>query len=285
MEQILFNENVNKPADCVLWRKTRKKIVFFSPLFVVKQEESPIALFRKHQETFCNMNELTYAFNLNNEGVEYLKQNRHREAICYFSKSLRQIKQWVENGSPADDTARGKRLIEDNNRSVNDGCARQIAYTISDLKDIECFIYSDALMFSNDSSDELLNDESHTLSSVVLLNIAITYHRSGLRQNNPVFLRKAETMYDMAMTLLSNDDSYRGTALLVRAAAINNLSQLRHYQGDTAFAVEGFRYLGSLLANFGGALQQKCPAPVYKELLLNSLLVECFACKTTAPTA
>jgi hypothetical protein len=129
-------------------------------------------------------------------------------------------------------------------------------------------------VFSLDNdSTALPSDAIHTYASVIILNIALAYHRQGISEN-PAWLRKAEKMYEMVGKLLGSSDTNQGTALLVKVAAINNLSQLRYGQGDFVFSRKGFQYLSSLLSYAGANLHQtKCQDHVYKGMLLNALLV------------
>jgi hypothetical protein len=105
------------------------------------------------------------------------------------------------------------------------------------------------------------------------LNIALAYHRRGL-SGNSASLFKAEKMYELVGKLLGNSDADQGTSLLVKIAAINNLSQLRHDQGDYASSQKGFQYLGTLINYAGKQLHfTKCEEHVYNGMLLNALLV------------
>ena len=81
-------------------------------------------------------------------------------------------------------------------------------------------------------------------------------------------------MYEMVGKLLSTSTAAQGTELLVKTAAINNLSQLRYDHGDYAFAREGFQYLASLISYAGEGLQAfNGEEDVYRGMVLNALLV------------
>lgn len=221
--------------------------------------------------------DLAHALRLNNEAVSLLLQNRDREAMVLFTNSLNEIKQLVGNESNED------AMIEDSSRaplSIHDA-----THTVPGLQDYACFVYSSALTFTAETiSRNMPSDdrEANQFASVVLLNVALAYHHTGLRGNQTA-LEKAERLYDMVCQLLAPNEICQGTALLVKAAAINNLAQIRHHRGDYVFALEGFKYLGSLFACFGDNLHHtKCQETVYTGMLLNALL---FSPPDAAPAA
>ena len=101
------------------------------------------------------------------------------------------------------------------------------------------------------------------------MNIALTYHRQAiisarnqaLHTNEHEWRIRAERMYDMVTLLLEDvdDDVYGNgedatthsptitSSLLVKIAAVNNVSQLRRDQGDYESSRDGFEYLGELI--------------------------------------
>jgi hypothetical protein len=209
---------------------------------------------------------LSHALRLNNEGVKLLLQNRDSEAMLLFANSLSEIKQLVAIGEvPNKDSGiafRSPLFVHD------------ATHTVSGLQDLACFIYGNALTFSSKTVDGNMpaEDQSNQLAAAVLLNVALAYHRTGLRGNKAA-LEKAERLYDMVCQLLVANDICHGTALLVKAAAINNLAQIRHQRGDYAFALVGFKFLASLFACFGENLHHtNCQEAVYLGMLLNALL-------------
>jgi hypothetical protein len=210
---------------------------------------------------------LSHALQLNNEGVNLLLQNRDSEAVLLFTNSLNEIKQLVVTGEVPN---KGSDISFRSPLFVHDA-----THTVPGLQDLACFIYGNALTFSSETVNRNMpsEDQSNHLASSVLLNVALVYHRTGLRGNQAA-LEKAERLYDMVCQLLVANDICHGTALLVKAAAINNLAQIRHHRGDYAFALERFKYLGSLFACFGENLHHtKGLQAVYLGMLLNVLLI------------
>jgi hypothetical protein len=213
-----------------------------------------------------NKMDLTRALRLNNEGIMLLLGNRDQEAESKLTSALSQVTGLFlaaseDTGAECESATPSKPFIHHS------------TYTLPNLQDVSCFVYSNALVFSFDSeSTALSSDDVRTYTSVIILNIALAYHRRGISEN-PECLRKAEKMYEIVGHLLRSSDTNQGTALLVKIAAINNLSQLRYGQGDFVFSREGFQYLGSLLSYAGANLHQtKCQDHVYTGMLLNALL-------------
>jgi hypothetical protein len=198
--------------------------------------------------------DLRNALRLNNEGIMLLLENRDKEALATLTESLNQVKKLLTASEEV--STNGQTPM-----SMN-AIIHHSTYTIPNLHDVNCFIYNSALMFSLLDSDctPCSRDDIHVHTSVIILNIALAFHRRGLSGNSACLLLKAEKMYEMVGELLGNSEGNQGTALLVKIAAINNLSQLRHDQGDYAFAGEQLHCT-------------KCEEHVYKGMLLNALLV------------
>ena len=221
------------------------------------------------------MDPLKYALRLNNEGVRLLLDgNQDQQAVSCFTESLNQVKQALS--------------AHPDNKVMfsNPPLIHQASFPIPSLHDPGCFVYSNAITFKLD--DAFLRSSSHDLhvySAVIILNIAMAYHRQGVIRGSPACYFKAEKMYDMVTTLVASNEDNLGTSLLVEIAAINNLSQLRHEQGDYDASREGFEYLGALLnlaesQLAASSLNQE--DDIFKGIILNVLLV---AAPETAPAA
>eukprot|EP00980_Cylindrotheca_fusiformis_P018418 scaffold6058_cov96-Cylindrotheca_fusiformis.AAC.3 len=221
---------------------------------------------------------LSHALRINNEGVSLLMQKRDQEAMLLFTNALNAVKQLTITGSelsskiePQSDTPRPPPT------NIHD-----VTYTVPGLQNHSCFIFDNVLTFSM----ETINKNTHSpnlaiqCASVIVLNVALVYHCTGLRSNHNA-LDKAELLYDMVCQLLRDIENCQGTVLLVKAAAINNLSQLRYHRGDYGFALEGFKYLDLLFAHYGGNLHHtNCQKTVYQGMLLNALVL-----RTPAPAS
>eukprot|EP00980_Cylindrotheca_fusiformis_P029640 scaffold23638_cov113-Cylindrotheca_fusiformis.AAC.2 len=210
--------------------------------------------------------DLSHALRINNEGVGLLMQNRDREAIIRFTNALNAVKQLTMNESESEsDTARSPPT------NIHDA-----TYTVPGLQNHSCFIFDNVLTFSMETIKKNVPPAHLAIqcASVIILNVALVHHCNGLRSNQNA-LDKAELLYDMVCQLLGDIENCQGTVLLVKAAAINNLSQLRYHRGDYGFALEGFRYLDFLFAHYGGNLHHtNCQKTVYQGILLNALVLK-----------
>eukprot|EP00980_Cylindrotheca_fusiformis_P023001 scaffold10009_cov105-Cylindrotheca_fusiformis.AAC.6 len=214
--------------------------------------------------------DLSYALRINNEGVALLMQNRDREAMILFTNSLNEVKQLttIESGFPSKNELQTDTPWSPS--SIHDA-----THTIPGLQGHSCYIYDSVLTFSMETINK--NTPSAHLAiqcaSVIILNVALLYHYDGLRSNQAA-LEKAELLYNMVCELLEGKDMCQGTALLVKAAAINNLAQLHYHRGAYDFALERFDTLSLLLDHFGGNLHHaKCQETVYEGMLLNALVL------------
>ncbi|CAJ1966160.1 unnamed protein product [Cylindrotheca closterium] len=209
------------------------------------------------------MQSLSHVVTLNNEGISFLLQQRHREAIHRFISALSMVKQL---------------LAFPQNRVTDDDLPQFIhesTYVIPGLQDTSCFIFANAITLSPQAISDCPISESiaNEIASVILLNVALAYHHAGLTEG-VAYIKKAESMYETANQLIAVNERRQGTGLLIKAAATNNLAQIRHGRGDYSHSLEGFKYLGSLFASFGEVLQSsKCEHEVYRGMLMNALLV------------
>ncbi|CAJ1966156.1 unnamed protein product [Cylindrotheca closterium] len=206
---------------------------------------------------------LSHAVTLNNQGVGLLLQHDHKGATTYFIDALSSVKQMLGG------TQGGKRAVASNTPPA---LVHESTYNIPGFHDLNCFVFASAITLSPNvkvSDAESIND----ISAVILLNIALAYHHAG--QVDRSLLTKAEHMYATASEIATmNNDRRHGTCLLVKAAATNNLAQIRHARGEYSHSLEGFNYLGSLFATFGQVIQRtRVEQDVYQGMLMNALLM------------
>lgn len=83
-------------------------------------------------------------------------------------------------------------------------------------------------------------------------------------------------MYAVVTKILDGCEDNQGIVLVAKLASINNLSQLRHNQGDYNLSQEGFQYLGDLIdvasENLGSS-SSLCSSQMYQGMLLNVLCI------------
>lgn len=210
------------------------------------------------------MQSLSQVVILNNEGVGLLMQHNHKLAIQKFICALSLVKQLLalpQRSEEADD--------QELPQFIHDS-----THVITGLQDICCFIFANAITLSPQTASCPMSESlANEVSAAILLNVALSYHHAGLT-GKQAYICKAESMYETASQLIAINDRRQGTGLLIKAATINNLAQIRYGRGDYNFSLEGFKYLGSLFASFGEVLQRsKCEQDVYRGMLMNALLV------------
>jgi hypothetical protein len=218
------------------------------------------------------------ALRLNNEGVMLLLlENREQQAVTCLTQALNMVKDLL--AKPSDDNRSSSNPF---NKALN---IQLTAHSLPNLQDSYCFICCSLLAFSLEEAEETFPSEAtlQVYSAVIILNIALAYHRKGV-SGNAACLAKAGKMYGVVTNLLSGCENNQGIALVAKLASINNLSQLRHSQGDYNFSQEGFQYLGDLINVAGENLERLsvCNAQMYKGMLLNIL---CVAPPDAAPAA
>eukprot|EP00980_Cylindrotheca_fusiformis_P001854 scaffold414_cov109-Cylindrotheca_fusiformis.AAC.17 len=216
--------------------------------------------------------DLSRALRINNEAVALLMQNRDEEAMILFTNSLNTVKQLTKIGSGLPSKIGGQnRTLRSPPSNIHNA-----THTVPGLQDYSCFIYDSVHTFSMETINKNMPSAHLAIqcAAVIILNVALLYHHTALRSNQAA-LEKAELLYDMVCKLLEGKDMCQGTALLVKAAAINNLAQLHYHRGAYDFALEGFKTLGRLFDLFGGKLQlAMCQETVYQGMLLNSLVLK-----------
>ena len=103
--------------------------------------------------------------------------------------------------------------------------------------------------------------DNHVYCAAIILNIAIIHHRHAVSsycdgQQDFSSLMKAERFYDMVIKILSGSnttDPERGTALMIKLAAVNNLAQIKFEEGDYQAAEEGFQLLAWMVSSIPAA--------------------------------
>jgi hypothetical protein len=227
---------------------------------------------------------LKRALCLNNEGVRHLLNQRDNEADDCFTQSLSWLKYALSRDEMDSYEDESVSVAEDDDESdepifCTTSSIHRATHSIPDLQDPICFIYSNALLF--DLEDPMLQcctENFHVCSAVVLLNIAMVYHRRAILSGNSEWRVKAEKMYEMIIKLSDcthKEEELHETALLTKIAAINNLSQLCHSEGDYESSSDGFEYLGEVLLHSEAQLcSLLCQEEIVTGMILNIMLAK-----------
>jgi hypothetical protein len=184
----------------------------------------------------------------------------------------------------------GAMASDNNSRSVSNPSnmalnIQLLAHSLPNLQDSNGFICCSLLAFSVAEASETLPSEDtvQVHSSVLILNIALAYHRKG-GSGNEASLAMAEQMNGVVTKLLSGCEHNQGVALVAKLASMNYLSVLQRNQGCHNLAQHGFQHLGDLIDIAGVNLGRSplCSAQMYEGMLLNIL---CIASPDATPAA
>jgi hypothetical protein len=222
---------------------------------------------------------LSILLSYNNEGVQLLLKKRAAEALPLFFRSLVAIQDHIQRV----ETEKLESNNESNAKSIH--FIHAITNTLPGFHDRSVhFTFCEAFAFPEDVEPIAFQKESTAFLATISLNTALCYHQSGLIEGCSSALEKAQAMYALVDRILSSHNlACNGTALLVKSAATNNLSQLKHDHGDFAFTNDGFRRLEYLLCHFNYILDHnKCRMDVYMGMLSNVL---CVGLPSAAPIA
>ena len=97
------------------------------------------------------------------------------------------------------------------------------------------YLYNKAFVFEGN-----LQLDIAYANALILFNLAITFHQRGISQRDESKLRRALSLYDLSIQLISELSPYSG-ALLV--AALNNSAQIQYGLGDYQGACETLELL------------------------------------------
>jgi hypothetical protein len=201
---------------------------------------------------------------LNNAGVALLLQNKNRAAVRLFAESLSLIRKTTLTTQQQGPESTGP--------SMHDA-----TYALYNLHDEHWFIWNEVFMISDRRDNErclLFARESQTVyTGMIMFNIALIYHRQS-KLGKRFCLVKAERIYLMVVTLLGCASYNKGTALIVKLAALNNLSLIKHEQNNFDASRRAF---GQLVRTVNLPATQLPPTSLVNvnSMLLNGLLIFC----------
>jgi hypothetical protein len=192
------------------------------------------------------MESLQCALRLNNEGVSLMAANKDQQAVQILTKSLNLVKQVLDALSETLDEADIDPVVIFH----NDTHRYPLIPDSVDNAITKSFVYSNAVIFAPENDSPISEANIHCYSAVIILNIGLLYHRQGILGNPACFL-KAKKMYEMIINFVGGHRYNQGTALLVKLAAVNNLSQVLWDFGAYESSQKGFQFLASLIGLIG----------------------------------
>jgi hypothetical protein len=139
------------------------------------------------------------------------------------------------------------------------------------LESDDFYLFNDAIVISSLTTLPCIEAVAPLYMAIVILNLALLYHRQGRVGRKPICLHKAEKMYDMVLKLIGDAAFRDGTSMVVKSAALNNLALLRQERGDFAQAREGLHALSFLLQ-----ADKTISRRFFQETTLNGFLLNIF---------
>lgn len=198
------------------------------------------------------------AAQLNNQGVIALIEGDDAFAIEAMTKSIKMMKQELAKPSSESCDAKPTSACEPELRTV-------------EIPDMECSddqheIFNQAIHIPCDGDESEI--DIHVYSSAVIFNLALAHHRQGL-QGVAASQQKALKLYSMVLKVLDDSLFEFRTAVMVKLATVNNLSQIQFANGDYEEAKEGLNHLAGFLRIASGDILAE---PQVQGLLMNVLM-------------
>lgn len=199
------------------------------------------------------------AARLNNEGVTALLEGDDTSAIDAMTKSIKIMKKKLSNSGT--ELSAFKFDVSDAADQVLD------TVEIPDMNSSESTIYNQAINIPCEGEQTDL--EVHVYAAAVIFNLALAHHHRAI--SDAAYLPKAEKLYTLVLKMLEDAALHMRTAVVVKLATINNLSQIRFENGDFEHAREGLSQITSFLRQASNALLEE---PEVLGLLMNVLLLK-----------
>jgi hypothetical protein len=198
---------------------------------------------------------------LNNEGVTALLEGDDTSAIDAMTKSIKKMKK--ELSKP------GTEL-----RAFKSDISSDAADLVMDTVEIPGVNSSETALFNQainiPCQGEQTDLDVHVYSAAVIFNLALAHHHAAIT-SDAGYLPKAEKLYAMVLKLLDDAALHLRTAVVIKLATINNLSQIRFENGDFELAREGLSHLSNFVRQTNNALLEE---PEVQGLLMNVLLLK-----------
>jgi hypothetical protein len=199
------------------------------------------------------------AAQLNNDGVDSLLNGDQRTAIKLMGESIKCMKVAI-SAIGSSSTAAPSTCYS----SIND--TRTVE--IPSMESSDTIVFNQAIKLPDKDEarapDEL---EVNVFTSAVIFNLALAHHFLGDENS----MARAEKLYATVIKLLKGDSLHIHTALIVKLACINNLSQIRYSHGNYKGAREGLSQVSGFIKQNGGVMLE---GPDVQGLLMNVLLLK-----------
>jgi hypothetical protein len=202
----------------------------------------------------------------NNQGVIALLDGNDEAAVAALSQSLKMMKQELSKPSNA---------YGEKSATLSDNCE----HSTVELPGLqqgsqESYIFAEAITIPEHGDHSEV--DTHIYSAVVVFNLALAVHNEGNKNGKIASMAKAQKLYVMILKILKNNECMNNrVGVLVKLAAINNLSQIRFDCGEYELAREGLHHLSAFIragGNTNDALSDE--GPEIQGLVMNILLLK-----------
>jgi hypothetical protein len=200
------------------------------------------------------------AAHLNNEGVTALFEGDPSSAISSMAKAIKLMKTELSH--------------TDASKLQGDSATARIQNTstveIPSMESSDTIVFNQAVRIPADFGD-LSHFDMNIYTASVIFNLALAHHFKA-SSGDAVCMSKAEKLYCMVLKLLDESALHVHTALVVKLACINNLSQIRYAKGDYENAREGLNEVSGFMRKSSN--RAMCEDREIQGLLMNVLLLK-----------
>jgi 4-hydroxy-3-methylbut-2-enyl diphosphate reductase IspH len=243
------------------------------------------------------MNHVESVARFNNEAVSLLMAGKTQIAIETFMKSVallkvssfqqeqqeQQVSSWKKSKFSPQDIAIEADSSQASSQTtfVENVCIYQASSPLPSLAGRQNYIYNRAFRFSMEDiicrrttrRTAAVERTAHIIDvAIIIFNAALAYHVGSLN-GNKAYAKRSIMLYSKVLKLLKNSRSFAGSStasVVVKVAAMNNISQLRFEEGEYHRAQEGLDQLSQLISILKDApRQQELDENEYREILMN----------------
>ena len=190
---------------------------------------------------------------LNNEAISLFRSGSEHESVSLLTQSLVNLKTLLSSPQTGSSEITQDSLENGSTSStihaINWMCNE--AESLPTLAPTCNFVYNKVFKLSR-VLEQGCNaaDCSQVFAACIIYNLAVIHHNKGLRGRDSVCMEKAVKLYQMCIRIVTNGSFDRfGIVQLLKAVALNNLSQLHLDFSDFQEARACLASLGSLLSS------------------------------------
>jgi hypothetical protein len=206
------------------------------------------------------------AARLNNQGVTALLEGDNKAAVAALTRSIKIMKQELSKPTENVDLTKSAHCSSDD-------CEHSTVELPGFQGGQDSYIFADAIKIPEHAGDQTVID-IQIYSAAVIFNLALAVHREGNTIDNASPMAKAQKLYSMVLKVLNNQYMNNRVAIVVKLAAINNLSQIRFDCGEYELAREGLDHLSTFMRTSDSTNNAMLEEPEMQGLLMNVLLMK-----------